>query len=47
MENGCLEYADMREHQVTDRLEHINEVQPQLSHEEYLQLLKTAKLLNK
>ena len=45
--NGYLEYADMREHQVIERLEQVNEIQPELSREEYLRLLKTAKLLEK
>ena len=45
--NGYLEYVDMREHQVIDRLEHINEVQPELSRGEYIRLLQTAKLLER
>ena len=45
--NGYLEYVDMREHQVIDRLEHVNEVQPELSRGEYLRLLQTAKFLGR
>jgi len=45
--NGYLEYMDMREHQVIDRLENASEPQPELSRGEYLRLLQTAKLLGR
>ena len=45
--NGYLEYVHARELQVTDKLKVEKELQPELSRDEYLKLLSTARALNR
>jgi len=45
--NGYLEYADAREFQLTDKLKVHKESQPELTRGEYLQLLSTARALER
>lgn len=45
--NGYLEYMGTREFQVTDKLESIGELQPELTRSEYLRLLSAARALGR
>ena len=45
--NRYLDYYDRREHQLIERLEKTDDLQPELSRKEYLRLLQAAKQLGK